>query len=165
MGLAQALEGARQGKELYVEGLTFEDEQIPVGFDATFFEFHGVEFRRCVLSGARLAKASFYDCTFRECDLTGADLTSAFLARTRLYDSKLEGAAMTGAILRSSRLVGCQCRYLNAGEATLENALIEGCDLSEAFLSEVRLKRSSRLVDTRLVRADLFRTTLSGINL
>lgn len=163
--MARAIETARRALDPYVEGVTATGETLNGGEDLTFFEFHALTLEACSLASVNLTKASLYDCTLKNCDLTGANLTSAYLSRCRLYDCKLEGAVLTEAILRSCRLIGCQCRYLNAGEATFEGVRFEDCDLSEAFLSAVKLKRSCKFSGGKLTHADLFRTNLKGINL
>lgn len=163
--LAEAIARARERDDPYLEGLVVEGEALEAPLDLTYFELHDVELVRCNLAGIDLTKASLYDCTLKDCDLANADLTEAFLARSRLVGCKLEGAALRGAYLRSCRLLDCQCRYLGAGEAKLEATRLVRCDLTEAFLSEVKLVRGSRLEACDLTRADLFRTRLSGVDL
>lgn len=162
--LQEAIERARREDDPYLEGICAKDDTIDM-VDLEFFEMHNVELEQCSLVNANLAKASLYDCTLVGCDLTGANLSEAYLARTRLVSCKLTGAVLTKAILRSTRLIDCQCRYLNASEAKLEGALLQGCDLRESFLNEVRLQKRSRLEQCSLVRADLFRTALKGVDL
>ncbi len=163
--LARTIERARLAQDPYVEGLTLKDQTLEEGLDLTFFEFHALELEASSLTSLKCKKASFYDCTLTNCDLAGSDFTSAYFSRCRFIDCKLEGAILTEAILRTSRLIGCQCRYLNAGEASFENVRFEDTDLSEAFLSEVKLKRSCKFSGCKLVHADLFRTNLRGIDL
>lgn len=163
--LLEAIERARSNDDPYLEDMHVAGETLEPGTDLGFFEFHGIELEQCSLVGINLAKASFYDCTLIGCDLSNANLTEAFLTRTRLVACKLTGASLNKAILRSIRLIGCQCRYLNAGEAKLEGTVLEDCDLRESFLSELRLQKRSRLERCSLVRADLFRTVLKGVDL
>lgn len=164
-GFEEALARAAREGDPYVEGLLAQGESIGEGRDLSFYEFHATELERCSLVRANLSKASFYDCILTSCDLSNAILSEAFLSRTRLVGCKLEGAQLNGAILRSASLVDCQCRYLNLGEAKLEGSTLRRCDLHEAFLSQVQLRRKSRLDECDLTKADLFRTTLSGIDL
>ena len=163
--LARAVERARMALDPYVEGLSLNNQILEEGTDLTFFEFHSMELEASSLISQNFKKASFYDCTFANCDLTGSDFTSAYYTRCRFIDCKLEGAILTEAIVRTCRLIGCQCRYLNAGDATFENVRFEDTDMSEAFLSEVKLKRSCKFSGCKLVHADLFRTNLRGIDL
>lgn len=163
--LTDALKRAKDEGDPYVEGLAATGESLGEGIDLSYYEFHGVELDHCSLVRVNLAKASFYDCTLTQCDLSNVALSEAFFSRTRLVGCKLEGAQLNGVIVRSSRFVDCMCRYLNLGEAKLEGAVLERCDLREAFLSEVRLHRKTRLRECDLARADFFRTSLSGIDI
>ena len=163
----QAIERAKNLEDPYVEGIHASDESLEGApdLDLGFFEFHGLELERCALQGLRGAKASFYDCILRECDLSGAQLEESYFARCRLEGCKLEGAQLTKSFWRSCRVCDCVCRYSNWGEATLEGVTLRGCDLREAFLSEVHLRARTRFEQCSLVRADLFRTTLKGMDL
>ena len=165
--LRQAIERARALEDPYVEGVHVSGESLDDApdLDLGFFEFHGLKLAQCALQGMRGAKASFYDCDLRECDLSGAQLEEAYFARCRLEGCKLEGAQLTKTFWRSCRVVDCMCRYTNWGEATLEGVTLTGCDLREAFLSEVRFRARTRLERCSLVQADLFRTTLKGMDL
>ena len=163
--LQDALLAAMRQDDPYLEGVQASGESIEDLPDMRFFEFHHVELDHCVLSGAMLAKTSWYDATLVACDLSNADLSEAFFSRTRLVDCKLEGAKLNGAIARSTRFVHCMCRYSNWQEAKLEQVRLMDCDLREAFLSELRLRRSTRLEGCDLARADLFRTALKGVDL
>lgn len=165
MTLAEAIERAQQQDDPYIEGLQVAGEAIDERYDLQFFEFHHVELEHCSLCGARLAKASFYDCTFVECDFSNADLKETYFARCTLMGCKLEGAQLTKAFFRSTRLTDCMGRYGNWGEATLESVALSGCNMREAFLNEVRLKRGTRFEHCDLERADFFRTRLRGIDL
>ncbi len=163
--LTDELQRARDAGDPYVEGLVASGESLGEGIDLSYYEFHGVELDHCSLVRVNLAKASFYDCTLTQCDFSNAVLSEAFFSRTRLVGCKLEGAQLNGAILRSSRFVDCMCRYLNLGEAKLEGAVLERCDLREAFLSEVRLRRKTKLQDCDFTRADFFRASLRGVDI
>lgn len=162
---ANAIQVARNVDDLYIEGLVAADEALDPACDLRFFEIHGSEFAHCTFAGVNFGKASFYDCTFEGCDFSNARLDEAFFARTRLVGCKLEGAQLTRALFRSSRLVDCQCRYANLGEVTFEGARLQGCDMQEAFLNEVRFRKGAKLDRCSLVRADLFRTPLKGMDL
>lgn len=165
--LRRAIERAKDLEDPYVEGVHTSGESLEnlSDLDLEFFEFHGLELERCALQGLRGAKASFYDCVLRECDLSGAQFEEAYFARCRLEGCKLEGAQLTKSFWRSCRVYDCMCRYSNWGEATLEGVTLRGCDLREGFLSEVRLRARTRFERCSLVRADLFRTTLKGMDL
>jgi uncharacterized protein YjbI with pentapeptide repeats len=56
-------------------------------------------------------------------------------------------------------------RYANLGEVTMEGVALVRCDLREAFVNEVKLRKRTRLDHCSLVRADLFRTMLKGVDL
>ena len=163
--LAEAIERAHALGELYIEGVHVTGEELDDLPDLEFFEFHDVTLEQCTLRGLRANKASFYDSTLHGCDLSGAQLEEAYFARTRLASCKLEGTQLTKSFWRSSRLLACMCRYANFGEATLERTSLVDCDLREAFLSEMRLKGRTLLEGCNLTRADLFRTSLKGMDL
>lgn len=156
---------ARKVDDPYLEGISAHDEELGAVFDLQFFEVHNSEFDHCGFSGTDMRKASFYDCAFIGCDLSNALLQGAFFARSRFVGCKLEGAQLTGALLRSTRLLDCMCRYANMGEVALEGALLQGCDLREAFLNEVQFRKRTRLERCDLTHADLFRTSLKGMDL
>lgn len=163
--LSDALERALQREDPYIEGIVADDEELDLPLDLAFFEFHNMELNHCALRGIQARKASFYGCTLRGCDLSGAQLNEAFLSRTRLIDCKLEGVQLAKSFWRSSHLEGCLCRYANLGESKFENTRIADCDFREAFLSEVQFRSRTRLEHCTLVRADLFRTSLKGMDL
>lgn len=166
MGLfSKAIEQAQTADDPYLDGLVVQGETLDASQSLQFYEIHNGEFDHCVLSGVDFRKASFYDCTFVGCDLSNARLDEAFCARSRFVGCKLEGVQLTHAILRSVRMRECVCRYANMGEATFENVTLQGCDMREAFLSEVKFRRGTRLDGCDLTRADLFRTSLKGLDL
>lgn len=163
--LQEAIATAQANDDPYVEGVSAHGEVLDATGDLAFFEFHGLELERCVLAGLSARKARFYDCTFVGCDFSNATLLEAYFSRSRFVDCKLEGAQLAQAQFKSCTLSGCQCRYVNLGEATLEGVTLVDCDLSEAFLSALRLRRRTRLTRCDLMRADLFRTPLKGLDL
>ena len=90
--LEAAIVRAKREDDPYVEGVHTVEEKLDEGLDLSFYEFHNVEFERCVLSGVVFTKASFYDCTFEGCDLSNAVFNEAYFSRCRFVGCKLEGA-------------------------------------------------------------------------
>ena len=163
--LRDAIQASLRAADPYLDGGQYEGQEVGDDLDLSFFELHGVELTSCSLAGVNMQKASFYDCTLVGCDLSNANLDGAYFARTRFKDCKLEGTRLTKAFMKTCTLQGCQCRYMNLGESKLEEVMLNRCDLREAFLSDVRLRKGFRLEECDLTRADLFRTKLRGIDL
>ena len=112
-------------------------------------DLRGVNLRRKVLNGAKLAKADLNAARFDEAELRGADLTGAYLF----------GANLSQADLRGARLINADLRKANLSRADLQGAYLLLANLRKADLREAQLSgaflQGADLTGARLGGADL----------
>ncbi len=186
------LEGV-ESLEIVVKGALFAEAHIP-----------NMRFIQADLTGARfpgadLNTALFYDCALEDVDFSRAVLTRCTWADVRLINARFDEADMTAACFAAtdpekttlrnvrffrSRLDKCCFQgVVMPGailtEASMENALFNKADLSEADLSFAYARgaqfRKARLTDARLdyinlmegslAKADLVNASFIGANL
>jgi uncharacterized protein YjbI with pentapeptide repeats len=115
-----------------------------------------VEWRRCVLDGGDLAKASFPDSNLREAsfafaNLAGADLSGAEAFHAKFLNGNLKGAHLDRAVLTEADFT----------RADLTGASLAQADLRRAHFFRAIL-RDADLSNAQMTGADLLNADLSG---
>ena len=165
-----ALLAALEEGEGVVTGQVFTDEDLSaLGVaDLGHVEFEETSFERCTFTQIAMHRASFSGCRLHECDLTGASLRNSYWRACRLEDCRAVGADFWQSYVGGSLVAGGNFSYTNFAESKFEKLTMRGVDLSEAALSQLKLRggRDAWVLDNcDLTRAELFLTRLRGVSL
>jgi uncharacterized protein YjbI with pentapeptide repeats len=162
IGLQEAIDDARNRGDL-IDERSFTDEVLN-GVDATHLEFESVVFTRCRFERCDFSHASFKSVVFDSCDLSNCRFAHSHWQRCALRLSKADGSDFTKSGFHWTELTRSGLPYIDAVETTWEHCSVSECDLHEAYLSRVHLKKTT-LSDTDLTRVELFQTPLKDIDL
>jgi uncharacterized protein YjbI with pentapeptide repeats len=83
---------------------------------------------------------------------------------SRILTCKGDGSNFSKSHMKETSLADGSFRYADFSSSVLENCIIHDCNFTEAFLSEIRLKKPM-LKAVNFTGADFFKTLLKGIDL
>jgi len=131
--------------------------------------------RRKELMGrlAELHQGLLREFQFEDRDLSRLALNGLVAERLTFIRCRFRGTDLDNSELRDIRLIDCDCRGVSAVGASWANVTIEGCDFSEADLSNISLSGScpgirlqgSLLTNARVDRVNLYGAVLTGADL
>lgn len=154
------------------------------GADLSGLQADETLFYECDFAAAKLDRASLKKATFFRCPMDRVSFVEANLEGTGLVEVHAEGASFVRARAANVRFVNtpdAKCvldgasfdrahvamatiRGVSLRKASLLELAGEGCDLSEADLTEAKMDRSN-LRGARLIRTNLDRASLLDVNL
>lgn len=123
-----------------------------------------VRFSKCRFTECNFSGCAFRNVTFENCDFSNCTFKNCYFFHTVLQDCKGDGADFSSSTLVITEVREGSYRFVNFALTLWDNCLIENSDLGEAFLSEVKLKKT-KLEGVNLARCDFFKTMLKGIDL
>ena len=147
-----------------IKDKTYEREVITAA-DCYSMDFQTVTFDGCRFIECDLSKASFYECKFLHCDLSNCKLPDSYWKDCEMADCKCKGIDLTNSSFKQTTLKNNSFVYGLFSECTFEGSRLSSCDLSNALFSQVALRRTTIFSECRLTRAELFKTSLKGIDL
>jgi len=162
MPLCEALIEAREN-EGYIGNCDFSGETLSA-LDLSYLEFESVNFSNCRFMECDFSHTTFKQTTFTSCDLSSCKFIGGYWQRVELQLSKAEGADFSTCGFRWTHLEKDLLPYTCWAETFWENCAINDCTMREAFLSEVKFKKTT-LSNTDLTRAEFFRTPLKDMDL
>ena len=150
-------------EEWTLSGRTYTDETAD-SIKGQKLEFDSIHFVRCRFTDCDFTGASFCNVVFDKCDFSNSSFEDSYWKNTRAEGCKGDGSRFSNASFKWVKLTDSQFRYANFSMAFREFSEIRGCSLREAFLSEVRFKKTicSR---TDFTGVDFFKTLLRGMDL
>ena len=122
---------------------------------------------------AELHQGLLREFQFEDRDLSRLALNGLVAERLTFIRCRFRGTDLDNSELRDIRLIDCDCRGVSAVGASWANVTIEGCDFSEADLSNISLSGScpgirlqgSLLTNARVDRVNLYGAVLTGADL
>ncbi len=147
-----------------IKDKTYEREVI-TSAGCTGMDFQSVTFDGCRFIECDLSKASFYECKFLHCDLSNCKLPDSYWKDCEMEGCKCKGIDLTNSTFKQTTFKDNSFVYGLFSECTFEGSRLSSCDLSNALFSQVALRRTTIFSECRLTRAELFKTSLKGIDL
>lgn len=141
----------------------YEDETV-VGISGKKTEFDTVRFVRCRFEECVFDGASFCNAAFEKCDFSNCTFKDSYWKNVNVSDSKADGSEYCNSSFKWVKLLDSQFNYTNFSTAYWEFGEINGCNIRESFMSEVRLKKTV-FKKTDLTGTDFFHTPLKGVDL
>ena len=137
----------------------------PVGekVDLSGFALRGVRFEGCRFAATRFARADLADVVFKGCDVSNCDFSSTSWVRCQMEGGKAMGANFSGGALWHTLFLQTNLRYANLDDLRLESVAFDGCDLSEAYLTQGQNKGLA-FFECKLFRTSFFKTKLAGVD-
>lgn len=150
------------------EGLLFDSDD-GAGLDLEDTVFSECVFKRVVLQGAELQRASFGDCRFEELNAPSFQAAGSVWWNTSLVRTRIGSAELHGASIRSTLFEGGKLGYVNLRSAKLKDVVFRDVIIEELDLGSAQLERVSFpgcRIDSLIVNgAKLKHTDLRGITL
>ena len=120
----------------------------------TMTAFEDVDFSRCTFTDVKFMGCRFISCSMERCWLNRCDFISC----------SAPGLSFQKGRFTSVLLAESQMRYAEFSEASIRDLRARKANLAESLWHDVSLKRSA-FESCDLTRADVFRTSLLGIDL
>ena len=161
MGMDELIDLFAEGDEL-VSNTAFED--LDLAYDvANGATFDGVVFRSCEFDGVDWSGSTFRDVVFRGCRFIRCNMEGCWLSRCDFVDCSAPGLNLLKARLSSVSFGSCDLSYANLSEGRI--GPMTACDtrLREAAFQGAKLGQI-RLDGCDLTRVDVFKTSLSGVD-
>lgn len=158
--------------EKYSKELMQNDEPITeiscISYETEHDDFNKIEVRSCVFDNCSFRdcdfeSASFYDVVFKTCDFSNSNFQKAYFSRCKFIGCKCVGANLCDTIIKQTTFLQSNFRYSYFDKTKMTDVLLNEVDLTEASIAEAILKRFSA-TDCRLIKNNLFKTMLSGID-
>lgn len=150
-----------EGDEL-ISNTAFED--LNLSYDvANGATFDDVVFRSCVFDGVDWNGSTFRDVVFRGCRFIRCNMEGCWLNRCDFVDCSAPGLNLLRARLSSVSFVSCDLSYANFSEGRIGPLAARDTRLTEAALQGAKLGQL-RLDNCDLTRVDVFKTSLSGVD-
>lgn len=161
-GLPEALETGAGGRERCSSAAVLSQENAE-GLDGSGLDFRDCRFQSCRLRNCDFTGAAFYGCTFTGCLLENCRLSATYWKDCRLSGCKWDGADLRRSRWKDSVLEETLLRYVNFSGGVWERISVKGCD-SQSLRSQ-RAAEKAAMEKTDLTGAELFRTSLAGMDL
>jgi uncharacterized protein YjbI with pentapeptide repeats len=127
------------------------------------FSAQRVELRRCRLTGAELAEATFSDLSFDECRLDLVGLRHARLERVAFRNCRMSECDLYGASLNDVLFERCELREATFSTASLQRVEFRGCDLTG--LRGAEALRTARMPWNDVLENAILFATVLGIEI
>lgn len=160
--MAQTLAEARENEDR-MERAAFH-RQAAEGLDWSELECRNSIFQSCRFTGCDFTGAAFWGCSFQDCLFSACRFPASFWRQSSLVECKGDGCDFRRARFRECRLEKCLLRYGNFSESRWDGSRITDCDMTEAVLSESRIRRTAFL-RADFTGAELFRTSFRDMDL
>ncbi len=162
ISLEETLIEAREN-EGYIGNRDFSNEAFS-RLDLSYLELEAVTFSNCRFMACDFSHTTLKQVTFNSCDLSGCTFIGGYWQQSTLKLSKAEGSDFNKCGFRWTHFEKNILPYTCWVETFWEHCTIDDCVMREAFLSEVKFKKTA-LSNTDLNRAEFFRTPLRDIDL
>lgn len=150
-------------EENFLQNKIYRGEELE-GFFGGKLEAQNVVFENCRFLCCDFTKAYFSKVQFLNCDCSNSDFSDSYWSNSIVSRTKAQGAKFTNGVLKKTHFEFCKLDYANFGQAVLEDTSMVSCSFISAFLSELKLKRSS-FHQNRFESTDFFKTSLKGVDL
>ena len=161
MGMDELIDLFAEGDEL-VSNTAFED--LDLAYDvANGATFDGVVFRSCEFDSVDWSGSTFRDVVFRGCRFIRCNMEGCWLSRCDFVDCSAPGLNLLKARLSSVSFGSCDLSYANLSEGRIGPTTACDTRLREAAFQGAKLGQI-RLDGCDLTRVDVFKTSLSGVD-